>query len=74
MNPTPPMALQPFRKSLTAKIFMICFLSIHVPLIAVIAYLAIGFETQPLTLLLLLLGATQQRLSLLAQRQVVGAV
>ena len=58
MNPTPPMALQPFRKSLTAKIFMICFLSIHVPLIAVIAYLAIGFETQPLTLLLLLLGAT----------------
>ena len=58
MNPPPPMALQPFRKSLTAKIFMICFLSIHVPLIAVIAYLAIGFETQPLTLLLLLLGAT----------------
>jgi diguanylate cyclase (GGDEF)-like protein len=52
------MALQPFWKSLTAKIFMICFVSIHVPLIAVIAYLAIGFESRPLTLLLLLLGAT----------------
>ncbi|TWF54675.1 GGDEF domain-containing protein [Neorhizobium alkalisoli] len=45
-------------RSLTAQIFVICFVSIHVPLIAVITSLAAGFDAEPVTLLLLMLAAT----------------
>jgi hypothetical protein len=58
MSPIPPMTLKSFNKSLTAQIFAICFISIHVPLIAVITSLAAGFDIQPLTLVLLMLAAT----------------
>eukprot|EP00913_Durusdinium_trenchii_P008164 g7661.t1 len=46
------------RTSLTVKVFAICFLSVHVPLIAFIIYLASGFVARPEPVLLLLLAAT----------------
>jgi len=44
--------------SLTFKVMAICFLSIHVPLIATIVYLSSGFSSQPLPIFILLLSAT----------------
>jgi diguanylate cyclase (GGDEF)-like protein len=44
--------------SLTIKVFTICFLSVHVPLLVFIVYLASGFATEPQPVLILLLAAT----------------
>lgn len=44
--------------SLTFKVMAICFLCIHVPLIAAIVYLSSGFSTAPLPIFILLLCAT----------------
>ncbi|AYD01839.1 GGDEF domain-containing protein [Neorhizobium sp. NCHU2750] len=44
--------------SLTIKVFAICFLCVHVPLIVFIVYLAGGYAAQPQPILLLLLVAT----------------
>ncbi len=46
------------RASLTIKVFAICFLSVHVPLLVFIVYLAAGYATRPEPVLLLLLAAT----------------
>jgi diguanylate cyclase (GGDEF)-like protein len=46
------------QSSLTIKVFTICFLSVHVPLLVFIVYLASGFATQPEPVLVLLLAAT----------------
>jgi diguanylate cyclase (GGDEF)-like protein len=54
----PTKLLRMFRKSLTTKIFSLCFVCVHIPLIAVIAYLANGFAAEPVPLLLLVLVAT----------------
>ena len=58
MIPTPSMALRAVRGSLVAKIFAVCFLAIHLPLIAMIAYLGSGFSTNPGPVLTILLAAT----------------
>ncbi|QFY62257.1 GGDEF domain-containing protein [Rhizobium grahamii] len=47
-----------FSASLTFKIFAICFLSTHVPLLALVAYLVTGFRSEALPVLLLVLAAT----------------
>ena len=47
-----------FSSSLTVKIFSICFLSTHVPLLALVAYLVTGFRSEALPVLLLVLAAT----------------
>jgi diguanylate cyclase (GGDEF)-like protein len=47
-----------FQRSLTLKIFAICFICVHIPLIAFIIYLASGFSTETIPLLGLMLGAT----------------
>ncbi len=44
--------------SLTIKVFTICFVSVHVPLLVFIAYLAGGYAAKAEPVLLLLLGAT----------------
>jgi diguanylate cyclase (GGDEF)-like protein len=49
---------QAVQSSLTIKVFTICFLSVHVPLLVFIIYLASGFATQPEPVLILLLAAT----------------
>ena len=58
MFQTPRGWLRGFRSSLTLKIFTLCFVCVHIPLIAVIAYLSTGFDARPLPMLLLLLVAT----------------
>lgn len=58
MIPTPSMALRAVRGSLVAKIFAVCFLAIHLPLIAMIAYLGSGFSTNTGPVLTILLAAT----------------
>lgn len=47
-----------FSTSVTARIFLICFVATHVPLLATIAYLASGFTISPLAIFLLILAAT----------------
>jgi diguanylate cyclase (GGDEF)-like protein len=49
---------QAVQSSLTIKVFAICFLSVHVPLLVFIIYLAGGFATRPEPVLILLLAAT----------------
>lgn len=44
--------------SLTIKVFAICFVSVHVPLLVFIVYLAGGYAAKPEPVLLLLLAAT----------------
>jgi diguanylate cyclase (GGDEF)-like protein len=44
--------------SLTIKVFAICFVSVHVPLLVFIVYLAGGYAAKAEPVLLLLLGAT----------------
>lgn len=57
--PTSRLALpQFFSTSVTARIFLICFVATHVPLLATIAYLASGFTISPLGIFLLILAAT----------------
>lgn len=46
------------RRSLIAKIFLVSFLSVHVPLIALIIHLLSGFDTGPVPVFSLILGAT----------------
>ncbi|MEJ8309868.1 diguanylate cyclase [Agrobacterium larrymoorei] len=50
--------MQKIKSSFVAKTFLVCFVSVHVPLIALVAYLAMGFEPGTLPVLLLILGAT----------------
>ncbi|RWX78712.1 diguanylate cyclase [Neorhizobium lilium] len=54
----PTRILRILRRSLTLKIFTLCFVCVHMPLIAVIAYLGSGFGAEPMPLLFLLLIAT----------------
>lgn len=53
---------QPFsqriRTSLIAKIFVVCFVSVHIPLITLITFLALGFEPSAMSVFALVLGAT----------------
>jgi diguanylate cyclase (GGDEF)-like protein len=58
MNPIPSSMMNVLKTSLTARIFLICFLSIHLPLIAVITYLGAGFDGSLTTILVLMLAAT----------------
>jgi diguanylate cyclase (GGDEF)-like protein len=58
MIPTPSRFAHAVRTSLTIKVFAVCFLSVHVPLLVFIVYLASGFTTKPEPVLLLLLAAT----------------
>ncbi|NLS00396.1 GGDEF domain-containing protein [Rhizobium sp. P38BS-XIX] len=44
--------------SLTAKIFSICFLSVHVPLLALVVYLFMGLQADATLVFLIVLGAT----------------
>lgn len=46
------------QRSLIAKIFLVSFLSVHVPLIALILHLLFGFETSPVPVFALILAAT----------------
>ncbi|MDR6103392.1 diguanylate cyclase (GGDEF)-like protein [Agrobacterium larrymoorei] len=46
------------KSSFVAKTFLVCFVSVHVPLIALAVYLALGFQPGTLSVLLLILGAT----------------
>ena len=58
MNPISSTVFGVFSTSLTVKVFTVCFVSVHVPLLVFIAYLASGFEARPGPVLGLLLGAT----------------
>jgi diguanylate cyclase (GGDEF)-like protein len=58
MTPISAGALRVFKTSLTAKVFGICFLSVHVPLLVFIVCLATGFEAAPGPVFGLLLVAT----------------
>lgn len=58
MIPAPSMAFRAVRNSLVFKIFAVCFLAIHLPLIAMITYLGSGFQSHPGPVLGILLGAT----------------
>lgn len=58
MIPKSVMALQAIRDSLVTKIFAVCFLAIHMPLLAMIAYLASGYSSHPFPVLSILLVAT----------------
>ncbi|TNM62879.1 GGDEF domain-containing protein [Aliirhizobium smilacinae] len=49
---------QMVQTSLTIKVFAICFVSVHVPLLVFIAFLAAGYAAKPEPVLLLLLAAT----------------
>ncbi len=50
--------MKKIKSSLVAKTFLVCFVSVHVPLIALVAYLSMGFELGTLRVFLLVLGAT----------------
>jgi len=50
--------LKKIKSSFVAKTFLVCFVSVHVPLIALAVYLALGFQPGTLSVLLLILGAT----------------
>ncbi|NTJ42529.1 GGDEF domain-containing protein [Agrobacterium larrymoorei] len=50
--------IQRFQTSLIAKIFLVCFVSVHVPLIALVLFLAIGFEPSLVSVVVLVLLAT----------------
>lgn len=54
----PRMTFQAIESSLTIKIFAICFVSIHVPLLAVVAHLLSGGELSGTRVLLVLLFST----------------
>lgn len=47
-----------FKKSLTLKIFSICFVCVHVPLIALVGYLVSGFHVGAVSIFTLMLIAT----------------
>ena len=46
------------RGSLVAKVFLICFFAIHLPLISLLLYIGLGSPPDPLPLLTVALGAT----------------
>ena len=50
--------MKKIRSSFVAKTFLVCFVSVHVPLIALVAYLSMGFQVGALPVFLLMLGAT----------------
>ncbi|MQB21165.1 diguanylate cyclase [Agrobacterium tumefaciens] len=52
------MLVTKIRSSFVAKTFLVCFVSVHVPLIALVAYLSMGFQLSTLSVLLLILVAT----------------
>ncbi len=58
MIPIPATASVAFKKSLTFKIFSICFICVHVPLIALVAYLFAGFHVEAVSVFTLMLIAT----------------
>lgn len=50
--------LEKFGSSLTLKIFSICFTSTHLPLLALVAYLTIGYKTSTFPILIVAVMAT----------------
>ncbi len=50
--------LQRIRTSLIAKVFLVCFVSVHIPLITLITFLALGFEPSVVSVFALVLAAT----------------
>ena len=46
------------RRSLVAKVFIVCFLAIHLPLISLVAYLGLGRPSDPFPILIVALLAT----------------
>ncbi len=58
MIPTKAMSIGAMRHSLLVKIFGVCFIAIHLPLIVTIAYLWTGFASEPGPVLAILLVAT----------------
>ena len=50
--------MKKLKSSFVAKTFLVCFVSVHVPLIVLAGYLALGFQPGVLSILLLILGAT----------------
>ncbi len=64
------------RASLTAKVFIVCFLAIHLPLISLMLYLGLGRPSDPLPILIVALLATLMgsALSYLAIFQLVSPI
>jgi diguanylate cyclase (GGDEF)-like protein len=58
MHPTMFTVFQKLSTSLTFKIFSICFVSTHVPLLALVVYLFTGFRSEAMPVLVLVLAAT----------------
>jgi diguanylate cyclase (GGDEF)-like protein len=58
MHLTTPAALTKFNSSLTLKIFTICFAATHIPLLALVLYLATGHESTAVAVLVTALIAT----------------
>jgi hypothetical protein len=58
MKPTPSKTPFRFGSSLTLKIFAVCFVSTHVPLLALVIYLFAGFENNPMPVFGTILAAT----------------
>lgn len=58
MEPRRTPIMQMLRRSLIAKIFVVCFISVHIPLIALVSFLAAGFEPGVLSVFVLVLTAT----------------
>jgi diguanylate cyclase (GGDEF)-like protein len=58
MIPVSSRLIQAVQTSLTIKVFTICFMSVHVPLLIFIVYLVRTFADRPEPILLLLLAAT----------------
>ncbi len=50
--------LAAIRRSLVAKVFIVCFLAIHLPLISLVAYLGLGRPSDPFPILIVALLAT----------------
>lgn len=50
--------LNKIKSSIVAKIFLVCFVSVHVPLIALVTFLSLGFQPSALSIFGLVLGAT----------------
>src|SRR6218665_740579 len=58
LNPIPPSSLSKIGSSLTLKIFAVCFVSTHVPLLALVVYLFLGLESDPMPVFGTILAAT----------------
>jgi diguanylate cyclase (GGDEF)-like protein len=58
MNPRMSIALGRSISPLTMKIFSICFAATHAPLLVLAGYLAIGYASDPMPVIIIVLGAT----------------